>query len=241
VAQESAAAPPGSDSAFGRLVGVFVSPVRTFGAIARSPTFLLPLLLWTALSFLVGQLVVSRMDLRKTIRGGAEQRGQTMTDAQVEQAVEQSKKISWIFEIFPAVIPALLSVIVAGVYWMACQAFGWELKFRQSYGVTIHAFLPSIVLSVGLLAMLWNRDSIDPQTVGDLLPTNPGVLVSAKGAKVLHSLLSSLDLMSFWTMGLLVLGLSAATSAPRGRMAGLVLGLWGVYVLGKLGVTAIFS
>ncbi len=240
-APESAAAPPGPDSAFGRLVGVFVSPVRTFGAIARSPTFLLPLLLWTALSFLVGQLVVSRMDLRKTIRDGAEQRGQTMTDAQVEQAVEQSQKISWIFEIFPAVIPALLSVIVAGVYWMACQAFGWELKFRQSYGVTIHAFLPSIVLSVGLLAMLWNRDSIDPQTVGDLLPTNPGVLVTAKGAKLLHSLLSSLDLMSFWTMGLLVLGLSAATKAPRGRMAGLVFGLWGVYVLGKLGVTAIFS
>jgi hypothetical protein len=93
---------------------------------------------------------------------------------------------------------------------------------------------------VALLAMLWNRDSIDPGTVGDLLPTNPGVLVSAKTAKTLHSLLSTLDLMSFWTMGLLVLGLSAATGASQGRMAGLILGLWGLYVLGKAGVTAIF-
>jgi hypothetical protein len=180
------------------------------------------------------------MDLRKTIQDSAEQRGQAMTEAQIELAVEQSKKVSWIFEAIPVVVPALLSVIVAGALWMACQAFGWELKFQQSYGVTIHAFLPSIVLSVAVLAMLWNRETIDPQTVGDLLPSNPGVLVSAKTAKVLHSFLSSLDLMSFWTMGLLVLGLSAATKAPRGRMAGLVFGLWGVYVLGKAGVAAIF-
>jgi hypothetical protein len=234
------ASPPGPDSAFGRLVGVFVSPVRTFAAIAKKPTWLVPFLLWTALSFLVGQLVVTRMDLRKTIQDGAEQRGQTMTDAQLEKAVEQSRKMSWLFEILPVLVPALISVLVAGVYWMACQAFGWELKFRQSYGVTIHAFLPGIVLSVGLLAMLWNRQSIDPQTVGDLLPTNPGVLVSAKSAKALHSLLSSLDVMSFWTMGLLVLGLSAASGAPRGRMAGLVFGLWGLYVLGKTGIAAIF-
>lgn len=231
----------GPDSAFGRLVGVFVSPVRTFAAIAKKPTWLVPLLLWTALSFLVGQLVVTRMDLRKAIQDSAEQRGQPMTDAQLEKAVEQSRKMSWLFELFPVFVPVLLSVVVAGVYWMACQAFGWELKFRQSYGVTIHAFVPGIVMSIVLLAMLWNRQSIDPQTVGDVLPTNPGVLVSAKGAtKVLHSLLSSLDVMSFWTMGLLVLGLSSATRAPRGRMAILVLSLWGVYVLGKTGIAAIF-
>ena len=163
-----------------------------------------------------------------------------MTDAQVEQATEQSKKVAWLFEIFPVLVPALLSVLVAAVYWMACQAFGWELKFRQSYGVTIHAFLPGIVLSVVLLAMLWNRQTIDPDAVGEMLPTNPGVLISAKTAKALHALLSSLDVMSFWTMGLLTLGFSAATGAPRGRMAGLVFGLWGLYVLGKTGVAAIF-
>ena len=234
------APPPGPDSAFGRLVGVFVSPVRTFAAIAKKPTWLVPLLLWTALSFLVGELVMTRMDWNKVIRDRLEQRGQPVTDAQVDQAVEQSKRVAWLFEIFPVLIPAVLSLIVAAVYWMACQAFGWELKFRQSYGVTIHAFLPGVVLSVVLLAMLWNRQTIDPEAVGEMLPTNPGVLVSAKAAKALHALLSTFDLVSFWTMGLLVLGFSAATGAPRGRMAGLVLGLWGVYVLGKTGIAAIF-
>ena len=51
------AAPSGPDSALGRLVGAFVSPARTFAAVAAKPTFLLPLVLWTALSFLVSELV----------------------------------------------------------------------------------------------------------------------------------------------------------------------------------------
>ncbi len=230
----------GPDSALGRLVGVFVSPVRTFAAIAKKPTWVVPLLLWTALSFLIGQLVVTRMDWRKVIRDRVEQKGGQMTEPQLDQAIERSQKMSWLFEIFPLLVPVLLSVLVAGIYWMACQAFGWELKFRQSYGVTIHAFLPGIVLSLALLAMLWNRQTIDPEAVGEMLPTNPGVLISAKTAKALHALLSTLDVMSFWTMGLLTLGFSAATGAPRGRMAGLVFGLWGLYVLGKTGVAAIF-
>lgn len=242
---EGAAPPPaenpGPDSAFGRLVGVFVSPVKTFAAIARKPTWLLPFILWTSLSFLVGQLVTTRMDLRKTIRDSAEQRGQTMTDEQLDRAVEQSRRFSWLFETIPVLIPAVVSLIVAGALWMACQAFGWELKFPQAYGVTIHAYLPGILLSVVLIAMLWNRQTIDPQTVGDLLPTNPGMLVSARSQKTVHALLASFDLMSLWTMILLVLGLSSATRAARGRMAILVFSLWGLYVLGKAGVAAIFS
>jgi hypothetical protein len=124
---------------------------------------------------------------------------------------------------------------------MACQAFGWELRFRQSLGVTAHAFLPGILISVALLGLLWTRGTIDPRSLGDLIPTSAGPLVDRRAAPALHSLLSSVDLVSFWTMALLVLGLSEATKAPRGRMTGLVLGLWGLYVLGKAGVAALFS
>ena len=52
-----------------------------------------------------------------------------------------------------------------------------------------------------------------------------------------HALLSSVDLLSFWAMALLVLGLSAAARAPRRRVAILVVALWALYVLGKAGLT----
>ncbi len=240
---EAAAAPEpeGPGSALGRLFGVFVSPVRTFAGIARRPGWLLPLALWTALSFLLGELVLSRTDWRTVIREGASRREQKLTDRQLDALVERSRRLSWLFEVFAAVTPALLTLATAGALWVACQAFGWELEFRQSFGVTAHAFLPGIVASIALLALLWNRHTIDPGTVDALLPTNPGFLVDRRTDPTLHAMLSSLDLLSLWTIGLLVVGLSAATGTARGRVAALVASLWGLYVVGKAGITALFS
>ncbi|HWZ84787.1 MAG TPA: YIP1 family protein [Thermoanaerobaculia bacterium] len=243
VEEAAAATPPspGPDSALGRLVGAFVSPVRTFAAIAAKPTFLVPLVLWTALSFLVSELVLSRTDWRSVIVESSSHREQKLTDAQIDQAVEGSRKFAWLWEVIAVAVPTIIAVITAGALWMACQAFGWELRFRQSLGVTAHAYLPGVVASIAMFAILWGRSTIDPQSLDDILRTNPGFLVSRHADKTLHSLLSSFDLLSFWTMGLLVLGLSAAAKASRGRMAALVLSLWGLYVLGKTGLGILFS
>jgi hypothetical protein len=240
-APEAAPSPPGPDSAGALLLGVFVSPARTLAAVAARPTFLLPLVLWTALSFLVSELVLSRTDWRRVIVEGNAHREQKLTEAQIEQAVEGSRRFSWVFELFAAAAPAVIAGITAGALWMGCQAFGWELRFRQSLGVTVHAFLPGILASGVLFALLWNRTTIDPQGLDDILHTNPAFLVSRQSDKTLHSLLASLDLLSLWSAVLLVLGLSAATGASRGRVAALVLSLWGLYVLGKAGIGIVFS
>jgi hypothetical protein len=246
VAEEAAAAATapvstGPDTSLGRLVGVFVSPVRTFAAIAARPTFLVALVLWTAMSFLVSELVLSRTDWRSVIVEGNSHREQKLTEAQIDQAVEGSRKFSWVWEFFGAVAPTVIAFITAGGLWMACQAFGWEVRFRQSLGVTAHAFLPGVVASIALFALLWGRSTIDPQGLDDLLHTSPAFLVSRQSDRTLHSLLASLDMLSFWSMALLVLGLSAAAKTSRGRMAALVLSLWGLYVLGKAGLGILFS
>jgi hypothetical protein len=175
------------------------------------------------------------------IAEGASHREQKLTDAQLDQMVESSRRFSWLFEVIAVAAPTVIAVITAGALWMACQAFGWELRFRQSLGVTAHAFLPGIVASLALLALLWGRQTIDPQGLDDVLHTSPAFLVNRHADKALHSLLGSLDLLSFWSIALLVLGLSAATRASRGRMAALVLSLWGLYVLGKAGIGIVFS
>jgi hypothetical protein len=125
--------------------------------------------------------------------------------------------------------------------WAAFSAFGMELRFKQSFGVTVHAFLPHVLGALAIFGILWNKTSVDPEAIEDQLPTHLGVLVSRTAAPAAHSLLSSIDLLSFWTMALLVLGLSFATKAPRGRVAALVLSVWALYVLGKAGIVAIFA
>ena len=155
--------------------------------------------------------------------------------------MEGSRRFSWVFELIAVAAPTVIAVVTAGALWMACQAFGWEMRFRQSLGVTAHAFLPGIVASVALFAVLWGRSTIDPQGIDDVLHTSPAFLVGRHSDKTLHSLLASLDVLSFWSMGLLVLGLSAAAKTSRGKMAALILSLWGLYVVGKAGLGILFS
>jgi hypothetical protein len=246
VADEAAATAPtpvstGPDSAFGRLVGAFVSPVRTFAAIAARPTFLVPLVLWTSMSFLVSELVLSKTDWRAMIAEGNSHRSQKLTEAQIDQIAESTSGNRWIWELLGAIAPTLVAAVTAGALWMSCQAFGWDVRFRQSLGVTAHAFLPGVVASVALFALLWGRQTIDPKGLDDLLRTSPAFLVSRQADGTLHSLLASLDLLSFWSMALIVLGLSSAAKVPRARMAILVVSLWGLYVLGKAGLGILLS
>jgi hypothetical protein len=236
-------APPsgGPDSAVGRIVGALVSPVRTFAAIAKRPTFLAPLVLWTGLSFLVGQLVMPKVDWRAVIAEFAARRDPPLTEAQIDQAAEMQKRISWVREAGFAIVPALFILATAGVIWIGCLAFGWELRFRQAFGITAHAFLPLILSSVVVFALVWNKTTVDLLGMDDVLHSNLGFLVSRTGNPTLHTLVGSVDVLSFWTMALLVLGFSAATRAPRHQVAILVISLWGLYAIGKAGVGMLFS
>ena len=65
-------APPaaGPESALGRLVGVFVSPARTFASIAARPTWLPPLAIATGLALPLSELILSRTNWRGVIAEG---------------------------------------------------------------------------------------------------------------------------------------------------------------------------
>jgi hypothetical protein len=228
------------ESAFGRLVGVFLSPVRTFASIAARPTWLLPVAIGAGLSLPLSELILSKTDWRATVTEQISKSGRTLTEAQIDQAVEQARRLSWVWDILAIAAPIVVTFLLAAVFWAACHAFGWEVRFKQSLGVNAHAFLPGVLYSLGLGAVLWNRTTVNPQKIGDLLPTNLGY-VAAGVDKVTHGLLASIDLFSFWSMALLVLGLSAAAKTSRGRMAALVVSLWALYVLGKAGATALIG
>ena len=224
-----------------RLVGVFIAPARTFASIARRPTWLLPLAIAAGLAVPLTELVFSKTDLRGDITRSVEKSGRKIPDDQLDAMVEKTRRLAPLFDVFGIVVVAVATAGTAGVLWGACQAFGWDVKFRQSLGVTTHAFLPQTLASAALLGVLWNRERIDKTTMGDAIPTHLGRLADAHADPVGHALLSSVDLVSVWVMVLLVLGLAAAAGAPRRKVAILVVALWALFVLGKAGVTAVFA
>jgi len=237
----AAPAPARAEGGLARLAGVFVAPARTFASIARRPTWLLPFALAAGLAVPLTEIYMAKGDMRAEIVRGAEKRGQKLSDDQIERITSQTRRAAPLFDLFSIVVVGAVMFGTAGVLWASCQAFGWNVRFRQSLGVTTHAFLPSTLSSAILLGVLWNRDTVDKATMGDALPVHLGRLADAHADPVGHALLSSVDLVSFWIMALLVLGLSAASGASRKRTAILVISLWALFVLGKAGLTAAFS
>jgi hypothetical protein len=235
------AAPAPEEGGLARLVGVFVSPVKTFASIARRPTWLLPFAIGIALTIPLTELIFSKSDMRAEITKSMSKSGRKVSEEQLDQMVERTRRMGPVFDAIALVFVAAAAFGTAAVLWGACQAFGWNVRYKQSLGVTTHAFLPQTVASAGLLAVLWNRDTVDKATMGDALHTNLGFLADAHADPVGHALLSSADVVSFWIIALLVLGLSAAAGASRKRVAILVVSLWALFVLGKAGLAAVFQ
>jgi hypothetical protein len=232
---------PAQVGALARIPGAFLSPRETFDSIARRPTWLAPLLLWIAVSLAVAMLLAPRMDFERMTRERIEKSGRTLPEDQIQSIVERQKRFGAIFGYVGAVLgPLLLSLIVATVLWGAFKAFGWDTSFHQALGVTTHAFLPGVISALLLLPLLPSRDKVDPQAMGDMVRSNLGFLVERDSSKLLHSLLQSIDLFSFWSLLLFVIGFAAAAKIPRKSAAAVIVTLWLLYVSGKAGLAALF-
>jgi Yip1 domain len=227
--------------ALARIPGALFSPGSTFEAIARRPTWIPPVVLWTILSVAIAAVLVPRIDYEKLTRRAMEKRGQTVSEDRLQSIVEQQKKIGGAFTYaISACTPVVITLLVAAVLLGSFKAFGWELTFKQSLGAAAHAFLPGMVGAILLLVLLPRRETVDPSAIGDLLRSNLGFLVERDSAKALHSLLGSLDLFSIWSLVLFSIGYSAAAKIRRGQAAAVVVSLWAVFVLARAGLAAVF-
>jgi hypothetical protein len=239
----SAAVPAeGGPGAVGRIPGALFSPVVTFSAIARRPTWVAPLAIWIAVSLFFSLVLLPRVDFDRMIRGSLEKRGTTLPEERIQTIIERQKAIAPVLYNATAVAsPVVVSLLVALVLWGAFKAFGWDLTFRQSFGATTHGFLPAVVGSLLFLPVLLRQTTVNPRTMGDLFLSNLGFLVDRQTSPSVHAILQSIDLFSLWTLVLLVIGFSTAARVSRGAAAGVIGAFWGLFVLGKAGFAAIFG
>src|SRR6476469_6524001 len=109
--------PPARESvplseAVGRIPGAFFSPVKTFESIARRPTWVAPLILWTALSLVVTAVLLPKINYEQLTREAMQKRGQTVSEDRLASIVEQQKKIGGVIAwVFGAISPLGLSLI----------------------------------------------------------------------------------------------------------------------------------
>jgi hypothetical protein len=231
-------------SPIGRIVGVFTSPKQTFTSIAEKPSWIAPMLLMMILAVVVGSLLNSKMNWREYIRHKAEEnpRFEALSEEQKGSALAgQVKFWSGSSYVIGAVATPISILIFSAIYMGAFNLFsGAGVRYGQSFAITTHAFLPTVILNI--LAMivlpLKTYGDVDPESI---VATSLKAYLPETAPKPLLALGGSLELFWIWCLVLIAIGFAAAN--PRkvkpGTAFGIVFGLWAVWVLAKVAWAAI--
>ena len=233
-------------SPFGRVIGVFFSPKATFQDIVRTPSWLLPIALITLFSLVVCFAINQRINWREYIGQQIERSPQAanLSAEQKQQRIEGGAKFAGPFTYVVGLLAPIIATLVVGLVLLGAFNLlaGANTNFMTSFAITAHAFLTGLVNSVLFLLVLY----LKPYGTVDLdnpVATNLAAVLPDDAAKWLVALLKSIDIFSFWNM--ILLGIGFAATNPKkltgGKAFSIVLSVWAVYVVCRVGWAWIFS
>jgi hypothetical protein len=234
------------ESGFGRVIGVLISPDKTFRSIAERPTWVVPLLLLMALGLSVGLVMQDRVDQAAMVKYQMDKFGVDMSDEQLEkmesEMADQSATRQTLGLAFGVLVAAGGYFLLAALFLVVFRLAGSELDFFRSLAVTVHGLLPAGVAALLNLPLVFSRSEISPEEVmqGGILTSSLRPLAPEE-SPVLESLLGSLDFFTIWSVVLLILGFRAVARVSTQTATTIVLILWGLWVLGKAGFAAVLN
>ena len=232
------------ESSFGRLVGVLVSPAKTFKSLSEKPTWLVALLVLMVLGLLVSVMRTGKIDWAEMTRESIEARGQELSEDQLEGIIDMQEKFGPAMMIGVSVLGTpIIFVLLAAVFMVVFKMLGGEIDFGRSLSVFTHSLMPRAVMALLSIPVVLGKDEFGFEELrdGSLLASNLGFLAPQDAGPALSALFASFDLFSLWALFLLVIGYSVVAKVSKGAAAGGVIGLWVVYVLGKMGLAALGS
>jgi len=230
------------ESSFGRLVGVLVSPAKTFDAIAARPTWVVAMVALVVIGVITGTLISGKIDFEDVIRQSLEEQGRQLGEEQTQQAIDVGEKIARVMTVVgPLVFQPLIYLLLALVFMVLFKVLGGDLTFVKSLAVMVHGMMPRLVLALLSIPVILGRQEFSAKELesGGVMMSNPGAFLGEDAGLGLVALASSFDVFSIWTVVLLVIGFAAAARISKGTAAGGVVGLWIVYILGKVGLSVL--
>jgi hypothetical protein len=235
VAPPETAAP--KQNAFARMAGVLTSPNATFREIALRPDVLVPLLTIVAISVVCVGVLVPHVDFAATYREAFD--GMNIPPDRLEKSIRMAAGIGKATTYFGPVLQLIAFAIIAGILLIAFRMFGGEGDYKQAFSVTLYSWLPMVVKGILSVVVLLSRKAITLNDLANPLRSNLAFLFSMKQQPMLFSLFGSLDLFMIWTIVLMVIGFAAISRFSKGKSAAIIVSLWLLVVVVKLGFAAI--
>lgn len=244
IANASASPPPApaTKNSFQRIAGVLFAPAETFQDIARKPDIVVPLLVIVLLGYVSTFFILQRMDWNAVVEAQMDQmkkQNPNMSQEDIDRVSKVSSSIGKVIGWVSPLMGVLWYVIVAGALLLAFRMMGGEGNFVQALSTTLYAWMPLLIFGIIMTIIIVARGSVDPTQMATVVKSNPAFLVDMKEQAVLYSFLSNFDIFTIWTIVLLILGFSTFTKTSRGKSAAIVISLWVVFILIKLGFAAL--
>lgn len=226
---------------FQRVLGVLMAPVRTFADIARRPDIMVPLVLILIIGYASTFAILPRTDFDAMMDAqieAAKKQNPNMSDEDLERGMKIGASFTKaIFYIQPLMM-VIWYLIVAGVLLLGFRLFGGEGTFKQAFSVTLYSWMPYVILGIVMTIVIVVKGTFDPTTAATLVKSNPAFLVDMKEQPVLFAALSMLDIFTIWVLALLIIGFAAVSKFSKAKAAAVVIPLWLVMVVIRLGFAA---
>jgi hypothetical protein len=234
-------AEPDEGSSARNLIQALVAPRDAFGSLARRPTTALALVVLVLLGVVAIHVMMSRVPAESML-ASIEASGQELPEKAKENPERLLKIALWSQTVAAFLIGPALYLAMAGVFLVLFRMLGSDLTFRQSLATTLHGMLPfGVAAIVGVVVALGRTEiSLEELQAGGVVASNLGFLADEETGKVARALLTSVDLFSAWCVTLLALGFRIVARVSAGAAWAVVLAVWTVGIVVKLGAAVAF-
>jgi hypothetical protein len=227
-----------------RLVGVFVSPKSTFADIARNPRWWAPVIVMSI--FTIGFLYLFSQEVGwdTFARQQIEQRQtQNLTAEQRAFALNLYRTYGPVGSVIIGLFSPLFLALFYGLInkFMMDVILGAGLGFKKILAAVTYGLLPSSLATSILGSVVMVMDARDFDLQNPIL-LNASIFVPMDAARWIKVGATSFNLLTFWSMFLVAMGLAAGSrKISTGKAFGAILFPWAVGVILAVGVAAAFG
>ncbi|HWQ53864.1 MAG TPA: YIP1 family protein [Bryobacteraceae bacterium] len=231
----------------GRIMNVYLEPKAAFADIAARPRPWVPLVLLIVFSVAYLSVFSSRVGWGRVMEQQMERNPQIQNMSAEQRAKAQegiakaSSVMGYVVPVSPIVTIPLFTLVVAGVFVVVFRVMmGADLTFKQLFAITAYAWLPDLIYQAAATAVVLLKNP-DEFNMENPLAFNVGAYLDPQAtSKAVMSIASSIDLFSFWKIGLLAVGIAVA--ARKISFTTALIGVtipWAVWVVAKTGLAVL--
>jgi hypothetical protein len=221
---------------------MFTSPGDVFADIGVKPTWVLIMAILVLLGVGAQALIIPHVDTEATLRARFEQRGQDLSEAQMENAVEQAEKFSKFGPIIGLVLAPIAWVIMAAIFFVMLKLVSSDADYPRALSTTLHGYWPPTLVQLVLTAVLVQRiDKVPQAELANVLKANLGAFLSTDTPTWLTAAAGVISIFNIWAVVLLIIGFATVGKMSRGKAAAVTLVPWGVWIVAKAALATVFS